>query len=399
VLVGIVALRFGCVDLITNELIQSIRSFQKRDGSYPIFPFYYYQHKDVKENYYQGNLISTGFYLEFETLLKELTIKRKINYQKNDLIKHIKLSLKCIGQVDLEKDLLVKAEKLIAFDSDSLLIFLSARVHDDLKQAADNTTNQSLLASLQVFANIAYGIYDDINDERKNLDQLPVANIAMNMMFKQATFLPEHLLCQQKLFNCLIGLEKNFYFEKMKLSSAQPIWKNMADLSEVELLRITFEKARATAFSGYLFLDALEIKGVKIIKKIITLIYFIRQLNDDLYDCFKDLKNGQVNSANYYLLKKIAEFENKSELIKNEHYLRKIFYSEVISIVQNKIFRCIKRAQKLLLSQNSINRDGFFKNILYSYEKLLIKGARRADVVRWLDCESLKASNENLIVC
>jgi hypothetical protein len=399
VLVGIAALRFGFVDLITKKLVKSIQSFQRVDGSYPIFPFYYYQYKNSETNYYQGDLMSTGFYIEFKNLLKELSIKIGDKEKKDILTNQIKTSLACVHQVDLEAELLNRVKRLMRSDSNELLIFLADRLCGDLNQVNLSVVDLNFLAIVQTFANVAYEIYDDINDEQKNLDALPIANIALYVLFKQIDLFPKSSLCRKNLLDCFITLEKNFYFEKKKLSFNKLMWIKLKNLSEIELFKITLEKAKATGFSSYLLLDLSKIKDAKIIKKIIFLIYLIKQFNDDFHDCFVDLKNHKFNLVNYYLLNKISKFDNKNELFEDDLYLRKIFYDEVISMVQNKIFKCIQRAQNLLLNQSAIKQNGFFRKILYDYEKLFVKGVRRADLIRYLLHKSIKNGNENFITC
>lgn len=380
ILLFIAVIRFNFQDLIDQIDLQRILSMQNSDGSFPAFDFYKYNDRQTGTKFYSSQTLSSAFFLEFFLLVKNLKDKtREANLRKH-LLCLFEKKVAYLKNSSIEQFLIKKASLVVNNQQSDFAIFLAHHFVASLKDKnllmKQNIINLSLI---NVFAWIAYTIYDNINDEQKDLQELPLANLAIQLLYKSMFDLPDYSKHLKQIIDYLMEMEKNNFEEIDYYRFNKSPWLKLSNLSKSNLDNFSANKAKAQIFSIYFLLNYLESADHKIIISIFRLIVLTKQMSDDLHDCFRDLLNGQINSVNYYLLLSISGFPNKDDFLKNNFKdLKIIFYKEIIPMISKKILKNIKKANYLLTQQKLLKENNFFKKILSNQEIIIKEGLKES---------------------
>ncbi len=388
ILLFIATIRFGFEDLLISEHLKIISSLQEKDGSVNSFDFYNYRNQKTGEKCYGSKSLSTAFFLELLMLLEKMKLNKKESKLKSDLMSVFKQKTSILKDEKIEEILVKKANSIINGKESDLAIFLPRQLIISLKKKVRIGDEIILRLSLiNLFAWLAYTIYDHINDQEGDFDKLPIANLVFQLLIKEVLLLPNGAFYLYKIINLFTMMEKNFLEELNFYRFDNQPWMKISEINESKIKIFLYNKSIGQIFSVYFLLDYLELKDKKIILAILRNLILIKQMNDDAHDCFKDLSAGQINSVNYILLKHISSEENRNQfLCKKIEELKIIYYKEIIPVFSKKIFLYIKKTKSLLIRQTLLKEDDFFMKVLSKYENITKEGLReRTNLINYLN--------------
>lgn len=361
-LIAIIALKFNFKDLLNEYKLTELFYLQKNDGGAKAFDFYNYTDVKQLKKYYASSALSTAFFIEYLTLCKKFREQEKYLNLKLFLQKRLVKQSSIFSSDKSQKIIQEKAFKVIFSKHSDLALFLPNLLSLDL--STKTKINQSLLNKLSMinlYAWIAYTIYDDLNDNEGKITDLPIANLCLQSLFLEVSRLPKSEIYLPKLCRLLNIMEQNFLLEKDKL------FLNRA--KEKDIIALSYRKSIGQIFGVYYFLEYYHLVDKKLILEIMRCLLLLKQINDDLHDCFRDFSKGQINSVNYFLIKEdFDKHENKKQKI--------IFYQKTAPLIYNKMDFYLRKAKNLLRKQKLLKQDNYFKKILSYYEKLIVEGQR-----------------------
>lgn len=372
-------LRFGFLDLLSEEDFKIIFSLQKLDGSVAGFDFYKYNNKLTGEKFYKSDLLSTALFLELLNLIKKNLFEEKRKVECSELIDLFKQRISVLGNNEVEQVLLKRALPVVHSKASNLTLFLVQRLMRSTRNKTYLPRNIVLSLSLvNLFAWIAYTIYDHINDGEGDLESLPLANLATQFLLREFSNFPSSNVYLQKISELFSFMEINNLRENKTFRFEDNFFIKISQIKEDDLNNFSFQKSSAQVFSLYFFLDHLRLEDQKVILKIFKNIILLKQINDDLRDCFTDLQNKQINLVNYFLLKEFNKFSSKeSFFLADEKLLKEIFFIRTAPLIFTKISNLIKESNILLKKQKLLKKDNFFMKILSDYEKILMEDRRK----------------------
>lgn len=387
ILLFIAIIRFGFENLLTENHFKMISILQEENGSVDSFDFYNYKNQKTGERYYGSKLLSTAFFLELSMLLKKIKLNKKESKLKNDLMNTFRQRTSFLKDEKIEKILVEKANSIIAGKESDFALFLHRQLIFSLKEK--NRVSDKIilrLSLINLFAWIAYTIYDHINDREGDFGKLPIANLAFQLLVKEVSTLPNGAFYFYKIINLFTIMEKNYLEESNFYRFSNQLWLKISEIKESKIKDFSYNKSIGQIFSVYFLLDYLKLRDKKIILAILRYLILIKQMNDDTHDCFKDLNAGQINSVNYILLKHISFKANRDQLLSTKiDELKIIYYKEIIPVFSKKIFFYIKKTKNLLNRQTLLKKDNFFMKILSKYENITKEGLReRANLINYL---------------
>lgn len=372
-------LRFGFLDLIKKKDLEKVFSLQRKDGSVAGFDFYFYKNKNTGEEFYKSDLLSTALFLELLSLLDQNTLKHKKKKENIELLRLFKKKLTVLNDKKTELDLLKKALPIIYSKDNDFSLFILQRLTPSAKSEVYLSKNIILSLSLiNLFAWIAYTIYDHINDSKNNQKELPLANIAMQFLMREFYFLPSNENYFWIISNLFMKMEINNLKENELLRFEKNFYIKISKIKQEDVYKLSLQKSIAQTFSLYFFLEYSNSRDKNKILKIYENIILLKQINDDLKDCFIDLKNRQINFVNYFLLKEF-NFVSGKELFfdDDDPSLKKIFIKKTAPLIFKKALILIEKTRILLKMQSLLKKDNFFMKILSDYEKIILKDMRK----------------------
>lgn len=372
-------LRFGFLGLIKKKDLEKVFSLQRKDGSVAGFDFYFYKNKNTGEKFYKSDLVSTALFLEFLSLLDQNILKHKKKKENIELLRLFKKKLTILNDKKTEIDLLKRALPIVYSKDNDFSLFMLQRLIPSTKNEVYLSKNIILSLSLiNLFAWIAYTIYDHINDSENYQKKLPLANIAMQFLMREFYFLPRNENYFSIISNLFLKMEINSLKENELLRLEKNFYIKISKIKQEDIYKLSLQKSIAQTFSLCFFLEYFSFKDRNKIVKVYENIILIKQINDDLKDCFVDLKNKQINFVNYFLLKELNSILGK-ELFSNSDktFVRKVFVKKIVPLIFTKIFSLIDETKNLLGKQNLLKNDNFFMKILSNYEKMAMKDMRK----------------------
>jgi len=384
----IAALNFGFFDLVTDKHLKRIINFQAEDGSYQACDFYFYQDPDDNENkssYIKDEVITTAFVLEFLSLYQQYFLKKNndsnldfLLVDEERLVKKLDEKLLLVRNLELRNEISSLAKVIISKDSDGFILFLATLLAKSLNLEVNDAFLIDL-ALINLFAWVAYTIYDDHNDQEETKNALPVANVSWQLLCDSLLSLEVEDQVWGNFFSLSLEMETANYFELKKLRFDTLPWKNLKSLSEADFSDFLYKKSIAQFLTIDILLGKIKFdkrsEQYQKIKKFIENLIKIRQLNDDHHDWQEDLGKGQINSANYQLLKLISKKKNRDQLLKKDkgNQLAVIFWEKIaadFSIKSLALLKETKNLAKIIFLKRNVN---YFKKILTNYEKIINK--------------------------
>lgn len=246
---------------------------------------------------------------------------------------------------DIAKQFDLFLEKIVASDTDGQILLHPLLFVDSLKKSFSKKENEKYLLNLgvaSIFGWMAYTIFDNISDEKKDLDKLSLALICNRELGK--LFYDENPSFQTIFQKIMDRVDYAIFYEykyarldsKIR-SGKKKIYPN-ADF--------VAEKSIAHSLGPLAVLYKLGFSSES--KEFQNLLLFYqnylvaRQLNDDAHDWEEDLSRGQINYVGEILLKDFEKkYKKPADYPKDQLKLRKLFWEKTIekvcAIIQNKI--------------------------------------------------------------
>lgn len=224
---------------------------------------------------------------------------------------------------------------------------------------------------------MAYTIYDNIIDETKDIDLLPLANICLREVVQtyrqqtKAEFWPlyQKTLDQQEAAN----------WWEIKYARTQraelPDYGNYAILADKSFGHALGPLAILSE-SGY-SVDATE---TTITSELFRHYLIARQLNDDAHDWQTDLHKGQINSVATLVLQQWGgEIEKWSETLPQ---LQDLFWHHTIHDISRLILHHTQQVRELRQQLAFMQDDTFLENMIQPLEQAAVKAVEQSTKAR-----------------
>lgn len=255
--------------------------------------------------------------------------------------------------VSFRRHFLRKAKKIIASDKSGFKLFLSAAIAESNQGYKQN---QELLRGLNLIylcAWLAYDIYDDYNDGESKSPELPFANLSIYEAWLLANEMDDYIPITKYLGELLRETECANYQEIVKFHS----FSNTKIQSYPN--RLLYQRASGQLLALFSLADYWKLSPEIFLlwKQLLVKIISLRQMFDDLYDCWSDLENKQINSVNWRLANN--SFSNN---IFGESS-KKYFYMEVLPDIFKKLDDDLKESCNLA---RKIEKYGFMMSFFFS---------------------------------
>lgn len=396
-LLGISLLNIGEKHSMVENNIDYLLKNQKKNGSFGTYTFILEQTYEKNKRFSGSEAFTAALAVELITKYESLQPSKKsmtkydnLSILKQKVVSHAGGLIRKRFDDDLTKQFDSFLNKVVQSDQDGQIIIHPYLFMDSLKKKFFIKKNESFLldtAVAGIFGWLSYTIFDNIIDEKKDLDKLSLAiicNRELEKLFCKNN--PDFRSIFQKFmdkvdyanfyefryarFNQKTGFPKKNIYPNVEFVADKSIAHCLGPLSIMTKLGFSPEsKEFQNLLSFYQnYLTA-------------------RQLNDDAHDWEEDLIRGQINYAGEALLR---DFENKNgkkaDLPKDLVKLRKLFWGktilEICAIIQNKI----TEAKKDLFSLAEILDQNYLKNKLDELEGSAKKAIReRGKTKRFLD--------------
>jgi hypothetical protein len=356
---------------IKTDWVKTLISKQSKSGSWPDEDFYYYKEKGQSRKFIGSKSISTAFVLETISLIcksesKDRTIKEISNFQNSikkavrNKFKHYPVELR--DEIDL---LITKITKKDKYGTASMMPFW---VHKSLLIKNKKKINNNLLLRLcqnSLLGWCSFFLYDQIIDENNKSEFLPLANILCREMEIDFLELP-------------IDKETGFFDLYKKIMQEMELcnWNELQklrfnwDKNNLKMKKFNFDylgkRSMGYALSSIAIFChlGLNINSAEVRKLLNFFRYFIiaKQMNDDSHDWFEDLKKCNINSANYYIIKKYNGNLNKlKNAMTRQESIKKEFWETVIPNFCLKIVGYSNKAKENLMGIKMIRKEYLVK--------------------------------------
>lgn len=243
------------------------------------------------------------------------------------------------------------------------------------------------LSSANLLGWIAYQIFDDIIDEKRSTECLPLAIICNRLQ--------EEIFCDgnknfRSIFKYFMNRvdRANLYestYAKIGENGRIPlktIYPNARFVAEKSITHCLAPLAVLTKM-GFTSED-LEFKSlVSFYENYLT----ARQLNDDAHDWEADLKRGQINYVGEQILKIFATTKAKNvQFPEDETALREIFWQDVIVTICEEINKKVQEARKNLLKLGHFLKEDYLDKKLVELEGAAAKALNeREKTIEYLE--------------
>lgn|GEM_PF-2283578 len=281
--------------------------------------------------------------------------RNKLEINKSILIS--KTNAKNLSE-DIKKQALSFINKILKNDDKSEISMISPYVHNSLlnKTNADSLEKSYKLGAANIFAWIAYTIYDDFIDEESSSDRLSLANIMHRLSYAEYLSL---FPAKADLINKYYDSVDNANFWELKncraiideqtiLIEKIPKYGNGAFLAERSIGHVLGPKlligdANPTA------------KQTKIIDKAFNQYLIAKQINDDLADWKLDIRNGHLS---YVVSKLLLSEKAKTGKYNVETLIDKLKSNFLDTVYEDCLKQIIKNLQE---SHTLVQSSGIFK--------------------------------------
>ncbi len=312
------------------------------------YPFYrgVNVNNDKKKCFAGSQALTSAFCLEMLGLFRSRSAlaknKRTINITKDNVQNTIYESVADSFQTyseDIQSELSQYVRRILLTDAKhpiSLLPYLFQNsLHDPsalpIKLVRD-------LGIAHVYGWLAYTIYDDISDDRKNCHLLPVAGILSRMSIK--------------LF-CSWSPEKSFFqdvccpvFDAMDSASVQDMSQSSGEKFSERYYDTLSKRSKGHILPAYTILSYLRIHRSSpthnAVQKFFQTYITARQMCDDLYDWQEDMSKKHITPISDFLYEKIYKHNNTSyqSLALQEAYHE--IYISIDRLLQKSLFHLEK---------------------------------------------------------
>jgi len=257
--------------------------------------------------------------------------------------------------------------KIINIDTRSEISSLALYVYDSIAGNEDHYPNKSIkLGVANIYAWIAYTIYDDFIDEEGRPSHLSLANLMHRQSY--STFIEEFPSNKQIIENHFdsVDVSNSLEIQKYRFATAE----DMVTIEQIpEYGDGTFLANRALGhvLGPKLILSEMELSAhqEKLVDSIFNNYLIARQINDDLKDWADDLKNGHAS----YVVSKLLDSAEISPGTYGYEELRDrlqanfwdVTFESCIAIILKKIN---KSKQDIIASKIFKNDNSFVKKVL-----------------------------------
>lgn len=263
-------------------------------------------------------------------------------------------------------DILKKLQK------DREIFLLNSKVAESIHDA-DVTDMSSLVSQLtdaSVYGWIGYRIFDDIVDEKKYTDMLPLANVCMRKISQIYETLGKDNIYIEHLFHrCMdemdAALAQELIVCRLKENS-QGKWEVPSKLPKIDF-DILASRSIGHAI-GPLVLHHVSGATAEENKKFEQFFrhYLIaRQLNDDAHDFADDLFDGRLNAVSIYILSHMKDCDS-SDTERIETMRREFWYTHSEHISNTIIMHCEKALQNISQCTKIIDKT-FYERMIATY--------------------------------
>lgn len=373
--------------LLDDVILNKALALQHSNGGVFGFPLYYYQDVVNKSLYYQNDSLSTALFIELLGLIDEYRNQSLLQVWKNDARQDMTTACHSLQRDDVREYFLEQFGKLLASKDVEFSLFLPHQVSlsfFSLSGLDDFKITLRKLVLFQVFAWIGYKIYDDFHDsDLKNPQHISFANISLQLLFKTiiAVEINNKSIFYQKLFYFLEVLENNFLQEKQFLTFSIDSWFDGEQITERELLKLTYQKSSGQIFTTMVSCANFTNTDMNKLHSFIKNIILLKQLFDDVRDLFTDLSKRKITMVSYYLLESMRNLKTRKLLLRNSHDLRLYFFTFIFPKIQVIIYNRIQQAKSFLETFDTPVQAYFFRKILSRYEKILEENMRDRNIL------------------
>jgi hypothetical protein len=405
-------LNFGVSEDIVKPSVLKIASLQNKDGSWDALPFVVEKiEKNVK--YYSGSKeLTTSFCVRaisdfvkkkseaVEENQKKDVFKTKeaLNFEKKVLRKTQKIVKELEGEIKIELqnsvDNVIESEKMR--DEIILLLFHFQKV---LKKRGCDVGDSVVVdfGVVSVLGWVAYGLYDDIIDGERGVENVSLAN----------TFLRELTV----LYSSVAKNDKRlmrFFCETMHKVECANFRETRKLRVDVVDGKIALDKKMPKEFDKSFLFDRsrghflgigsmiLLAGNKKNSKEFVNMFLFFKhyiiakQLNDDMHDWEEDMRKGCVTQVIVSIARSLS---GRSEVdVENDlDEMRGIFWNDVVVDVCDDIDFHVKKAHDCLLRIGAGGKTCFFGKLLFSLKEVTERTKKeRGEVLGILQCLSEK---------
>jgi hypothetical protein len=365
-LLGISLLNLGENPRSIERNISYLCENQKKDGSFGCFSFVVEKIQGKKKLTSGSDAFTTSLAIELiSRYLDKIQMKKKADDSDFKILqKKVLLNCQKIIKGKFCKDLSDQfdslLEKIVAYDKNFEITLHPYLFKNSLRKIYPALEDTFLidLACGSIFGWIAYTIYDNIIDEKKDLDKLPLANICNREL--------ERLYCQddfsfQKVFHSFMSEVDYANFYEIRYARMNTWKESLTIYKEPDLVA---GKSIAHCLGPLAILyklgcndtDPTFTKIVNFYRSYLT----ARQIHDDAHDWEEDLLRGQINYAGELLLREFQKkYRRQAILPDDQSVLRRIFWGETILIICKTINDKISEARKNLGALNNFISDNY----------------------------------------
>lgn len=275
---------------------------------------------------------------------------------------------------DIQKTLTRKWTAIKTIDSRKEISLLSSYFIDSLNIPSKINQTSEELGLANIYAWIAYTIYDSVIDDFKDSESLPTANIAqrasMEKYLKYGNF--EYI---NSFFNYVDDASSyELQNQRAEIRNSRIDIKIIPDYKDLSFL--------ANKTIGHTLGPRIIVQNLKGIQESqiqdinIALSHYLiaRQLSDDIHDWKKDLSNGHMSYVVNYLLKATEVSEGTYDMNELTKKLSSFFWSNGLNNLAKIVIDQVDLCEKHLTTSKLIRLNSpFFKQLIYPLKDMSIE--------------------------
>lgn len=249
-------------------------------------------------------------------------------------------------------------------------------------QACELPEQNNLLTNLgaaNLYGWIAYTIYDNVMDEARQVQSLPLANVCLRevvSIYQKHTPQPfhellTHVLDQQEAVNLWELTETRNWPQQLP---------NYGDYS------VLADKSFGHALGPLAVLSHLgfanDSADMNLAIKMFRHYLIARQLNDDAHDWQADFRQGQVNSVAAYLLRFAGNQPGQADVAQILPQLQELFWQQTINEVSELVLHHTFLARDYSQQLSTIKNNAFFLDILKPLEAAANRAVKESTLAK-----------------
>lgn len=309
-------------------------------GSEDIYPFVVETNRSGNKTYSGSHALQISLALQIINVLSQDDDNEPHDSRLSDLLSEVKSVVDCdlADYENLRISFYERFERIAKKKDKSEIILVAAIITTGLSPEDRGKISDDFLVSLGVISLcgwIAYSIYDDFLDNEGNPFDLPIANYCLKKIMSELKTSADGDFYDLSL-DILNRMDVANVWE-LKNARLPCERKGMRYEDVYDNLDVLADRSMGHALGSILILSKLGYSSGSIEASAIFDFFknyiIARQLNDDLRDCFEDLKAGNISPAVAMLLEIVAENGIDPD---NEVEINKIIWNGVLPFICRK---------------------------------------------------------------